>query len=78
MTQLAIQLDPDSRARLERRALKNGHTVEEEAAKIIADEVTGLVRPADPVEWSRRIRAMSPHDVQQTDSLELIREGRNR
>lgn len=78
MNEIKIHIEEDIVAVLQRRAEESGRTVEQEAEKIVADDIAGRLRPVDPVEWSRRIRAMSPRGVQQTDSLELIREGRDR
>jgi plasmid stability protein len=78
MSQIPITLDDETLAALERRAEQNGRTVEEEIGMIVADDLHGRSRPVDLVEWSRRIRAMSPRTEQVTDSLELLREDRNR
>jgi hypothetical protein len=77
MDDISVSLDHDTVEALQRRASQSGRTVSEEITSIVKDDVAGRLRPVDFVEWSRRIRAMS-RQQQVTDSLELLREDRNR
>jgi hypothetical protein len=78
MGEIKIKLEQGAIDALERRASQHGWDIAAEISNIVESELGGSALPADPIDWSRRIRAMSPRAVQQTDSLELIREGRNR
>ncbi len=63
-------------AALKRKAELHGRSLEQELREILASaaRLTGLER----VQLSRRIRAMTPAGVRQTDSAKLIREDRDR
>jgi hypothetical protein len=74
MNELRINLDAEVLNVLEQSAKEHGRDVGEEALAILRSV---LDRRRDPVEWSRQIRAMGPQK-QKTDSLQLIREDRNR
>jgi hypothetical protein len=77
---ITVEFDGEEMAVLRREADAHGHDV--------ASEIRARVRKTLPpthndgeidfVEWSRRIRAMTPKGVAQTDSLTLLREDRNR
>jgi hypothetical protein len=64
--------------RLQEDAARHGRTLEQEVAARIEGEVAseggGNI---DYVAWARRIRAMTPKGVTQTDSVRLIREDRD-
>jgi len=78
MGEIRINLDQGIIKALERRAAEHGRDVAEEISNIVADDLAGRLRPVDPVEWSRRIRAMTPPGVRQTPAVQLIREDRDR
>lgn len=75
MNEIRFNLDDGSLETLERLAKQHGRAPADEAVAIVQ---AVLDRQRDPVEWSRQIRAMCPVKVQTTDSLQLIREDRNR
>lgn len=75
---LRLDLDPYALEVLSERAQSHGRSPEQEAADIIREQLKRDRRPEYMIEWSRRIRAMSPPGVKQTDSLKLLREDRDR
>jgi hypothetical protein len=75
---LSLDLDPFALELLCERANSYGRTPEEEAAEIVRQQLQRDRGPDYMIEWSRRIRAMSPPGVVQTDSLLLLREDRDR
>lgn len=75
---LKLDLDPADREVLTQRAEANGRSIEQEAAEILHEHLHPEDRRRRLLEWSRRIRAMTPAGIEQTDSLELLREDRNR
>ena len=60
------------------RAQEHGRSIEEEASEIVREHLRKSANREYLLEWSRRIRAMTPRGVPQTDSLVLLREDRNR
>lgn len=86
---IEIDLDADILSAVSRQAEAHGHSVGEEVLAIVRRSVVGNAQGAskdvpmrdgkiDFVEWARRIRAMTPTGVPQTDSLRLLREDRDR
>lgn len=75
---LSLDLDPFAMEMLSERAQSHGRSPEQEAADIIRRQLQRDRGPEYMIEWSRRIRAMSPPGPQRTDSLELLREDRDR
>jgi len=75
---LRLELGSDDLGALAERAQAHGRSPEEEAAEIIRQTLTHGSRRQYLVEWARRIRAMTPPGVTQTDSLQLLREDRDR
>jgi plasmid stability protein len=75
---LKLELGSDELGALSERAQSHGRSPEQEAVEIIRQTLAHADRRQYLVEWSRRIRAMTPPGVQQTDSLKLLREDRNR
>jgi len=75
---LRLELASDELGALSERAQAHGRSPAEEAAEIIRQTLTREDRRQYFVEWSRRIRAMTPPGVTQTDSLQLLREDRDR
>lgn len=63
---------------LKKRAALDGKSVEQEAAELIKLGLDVRQRNESLVERARRIAAMTPRDVEQTDSTTLIREDRDR
>ncbi len=78
MANLTIRnLDDDVVERLKKRARDNERSLEAEVRtilKIVAGRLTGKEARA----LAERISAMTPKGVKQTDSVELIREDRDR
>ena len=60
---------------LEARAQINGRTLEEEVRALLSQHV--LLSSAERVAIADRIRAMTPKNVKQTDSTEMVREIRD-
>lgn len=78
MANLTIRnLDDDVVESLKRRAKENNRSLEAEVREIIAGEAARWERRAEFIRNAERIAAMTP-DVPQTDSVELIREDRDR
>ena len=76
MVQVIVRnLDERVVATLRRKAELHGHSLEQELRDIVtaAARLTGPERMAR----ARRIRAMTPPDVPQTDSADLIRKERD-
>jgi plasmid stability protein len=76
---ITVEFDTDEMAALRLEAEAHGHDVAAE----VRERVRRTLPPVqhgeiDFVAWSRRIRAMTPKGVPQTDSLTLLREDRNR
>ena len=69
-------LDDQVVARLKERAKANNRSLEAELREILTREVGSMARQ-ERVALARRIAAMTPN-VPQTDSVELLREDRDR
>lgn len=79
MTDLTIPNVSEATMRLLRdRAAASGRSVEDEARELLSRSVEPSVDRATLLARADRIRAMTPRDVPQTDSTELIREERDR
>lgn len=64
---------------LSQQAAAHGHSVDEEIRSIVERNVVPKREgKVDFVEWARRIRAMTPKGVPQTNSTQIIREDRDR
>jgi hypothetical protein len=72
-----VVISDEALRRLEDDARRNGHTVAQEVARRVEVDTKRLSRD-DLLAWSKRIRAMTPRDIPQTDSLTLLREDRDR
>ena len=70
-------LDADVVERLKRKAKQNHRSLEAELRVILKDEARRLTGKEDRA-LADRIAAMTPEGVKQTDSVELLREDRNR
>ena len=69
-----IEVDEATADAIRRRAAASGRSIQEEAADLIA---RSLERPAETTDWLKvvdAIAAMTPKDVVQTDSTEILRE----
>ena len=77
MGDMRITLDEPLLLVIENRARLNNHSVEDEIVDLLKK---GIERPREETfyEAAIRITAMTPRDVQQTDSLEMLREDRAR
>jgi hypothetical protein len=76
MADLTIRhISPATLARLDRLAARQGKSKEEVASNLLE----GALRRDSPLrgEAARRIRAMTPRDVPQSDSTDLIHQIRN-
>jgi plasmid stability protein len=65
-------------SRIEELAAIHHRTVEEEAAAILEAAVAEPLSPKERYLLAERIAAMTPKGVPQTDSVELLREDRDR
>ena len=63
---------------LKDRARANARSVEDEAQAILSKALGEAARTSDRWETVRRIAAMTPKDVPQTDSVLMLREDRER
>jgi plasmid stability protein len=63
---------------LEERAALHHCTIEEEAAALIERGLAAPLTPKERYLLAGQIAAMTPKDVPQTDSVELLREDRDR
>jgi plasmid stability protein len=68
-------LDDAVIARLKDKAKQNGRSLESEVRETLRYEVERMTR-REAVAESDRLRAMTPKGVKQTDSVELVRQGR--
>jgi hypothetical protein len=77
---VTVEFDGDDMAVLRREAEAHGHDVSAEIRERVRKTLPPVRKDGeiDFVEWARRIRAMTPKGVAQTDSLTLLREDRNR
>lgn len=74
-----IVVSDEALQQLREQADRRGQTVEELLAqRIERDAARKRDGSIDYVAWSRRIRAMTPRNVPQTDSLAMLREDRDR
>jgi plasmid stability protein len=79
MTDLTIpNLDEATLRALRARARSAGRSVEEEARELLSRGAGVGVDRAELLARADRIRAMTPTDVPQTDSTDLIREDTDR
>jgi len=78
MNEIRFDLDRDAAEELKRRALAHGVTMEEEARRLVQQGLRTRPDRAELVARARRIRSMAPVGVQTTDSVQLIREDRER
>jgi plasmid stability protein len=76
MAQVLVRnLDDRVVAALRRKAELRGHSLEQELR--IALTSAARLTPEERVALTRRVRGMTPANVQQTDSTELIRQDRD-
>lgn len=75
---VTVHLETYEAEALASRAQQHGRSVEEEASAIVRQHLRQSANRDYLLAWSRRIRAMTPKGVAQTDSLALLREDRNR
>jgi len=69
-------LEDDVIARLKEKAKQNGRSLEAEVRTILTGAAGRKLSRAEAVALSDLARAMTPKGVKQTDSVELLREGR--
>ncbi|MBN9307149.1 MULTISPECIES: hypothetical protein [unclassified Devosia] len=75
---ITIDLDRETYEALSRQAQLHGRSVDEEAGEIVRRSIVPQgPEGIDYVAWARRIRAMTPKGVKQTDSVRLVREDRD-
>jgi len=76
MAQVLVRnLDEQVVAAFRRKAELHGHSLEQELR--IALTSAARLTPKERVALTKRIRGMTPADVQQTDSTDLIRQDRD-
>lgn len=63
---------------ISRMAESNRHSLEQEAVSLIRDGLRSRARHRELIDKLDRIAAMTPKGVKQTDSVELLREDRDR
>ena len=79
MTDLTIPNVSEATMRaLRARARAAGRSVEEEARELLSRRADASIDRAELLARADRIRAMTPADVHQSDSTDLIREDRDR
>lgn len=76
MAQVLVRnLDDKVIATLRRKAELHGHSLEQELRLTLT--AASRLTPEERVALARRIRSMTPTDVEQTDSADLIRQARD-
>jgi plasmid stability protein len=79
MTDLTIPNVSEATMRaLRARAKETGRTVEQEAELLLSEAATQAMDRGDLLDWTRRIRAMTPEHLRKTDSTDMIRQDRDR
>lgn len=63
---------------LKLRAEINGRSLEDEVRELISADADRIMTPSERAAEAARIRAMTPQDIEQVDSTEIIRELRDR
>jgi DNA polymerase III delta subunit len=74
----SIVVDDRLLSLLKADAKSHGVEIETRAAQILSDALGSKTRRLTLLEEANRIAAMTPKGVKQTDSVELIREDRDR
>jgi plasmid stability protein len=75
---VTVDLDEELMSALAREAQSHGHDIASEIRDIVREKVSGPApSPIDFVDEFRRIRAMTPRGVPQTDSTRIIRDSRD-
>jgi plasmid stability protein len=75
---VTIELDRETYDALSRQAEMHGKSIDQEVGDIVRRSVVKeSPKDVDYVARARRIRAMSPKGVAQSDSVQLIREDRD-
>ena len=72
------EIDDDLLGRLEVRARLHGQSVEREIASVLEEVASKPLSPGERVAIATTIAAMTPKGVEQTDSVLLLREERDR
>jgi len=75
---ITLRLEPPVLDALAKQAEAHGRSPEQEAAEIVRRNVRVAPDRAELIAAFARLRAMTPRAVQQTDSVQLIREDRDR
>jgi phage terminase Nu1 subunit (DNA packaging protein) len=76
---ITIELDSETMEAVRLHAKANGHDVASEVREMVRQRYPRVARgDIDFVSEFRRIRAMTPKGVTQTDSTKIIRESRDR
>ncbi|OLP56169.1 hypothetical protein BJF92_20465 [Rhizobium rhizosphaerae] len=82
MGEMTVRIDEKLLTRIESLARNHRRSLDQEVEDLLLTAVEGKVGPTASkeslYEASRRIAAMTPRDVIQTDSVDLLREDRNR
>lgn len=76
MGELTIKLEDASMQKLQEMASAHGNSLEAEVQALLEGVVARYDDRLDPVLRAREIRAMTPRGVEQTDSVEIIRQMR--
>ena len=74
MGEMNIRIEDDLRIRIEELARLHNRSVEEEVESLLRVAVPAVPRREDLPAIARRISAMTPKGVKQTDSVEILRE----
>jgi antitoxin FitA len=72
------KLSESAMTQIERLAALHQRSVEDEAAALIEQGLKAPLGPTEAYLLAERIAAMTPKGVKQTDSVELLREDRDR
>ncbi|KQY26020.1 Arc family DNA-binding protein [Rhizobium sp. Root482] len=78
MGEMNIRIEDELRTRIEDLARNNDRSMEEEIAYLLRQAVDGQPKRESFADIARKIAAMTPKGVEQTSSLEMLREDRDR
>ena len=78
MGEMKVKIDEGLLLKLEDLAQSHNISVEEQVNDILRDALTGKVEKQSFAANARRIADMTPKNIVQPDSLQMLREDRNR
>jgi predicted transcriptional regulator len=78
MGEMNIKIEDELRTKIEDLAKSNDRSLEEEIHDLLRRAIEGQSKRESFADIARRIAAMTPKDVKQTSSVEMLREDRDR